>query len=372
MTFRVPFIRPVFPGPAVISEDFSAIVESNWFTNFGPREREFAARVAEYIAPGMHAALFSNATIALMASIEAALGPGDATRFVLVPSFTFAAGPEAIEWAGYRPLLIDIDEDTLQPSTESARRALERYGDDVAGILLCNTFGIGNPDIDAWEDLARSAGLSLVIDSAAGFGSVYADGRHVGTSGLCEVFSFHATKPFAIGEGGAVVSDDAEFIERLRSFSNFGFAGRDGAHRRGLNGKLQEFNAAIGLRQLDSFPDALRSRRSTLELFRQELPAELMRFPGGIERSSVCFASAVVRSASERDALLASLIDAGVEARTYYAPAVHRQPYFASAVRADDLAVTDTIGSTVLSIPVHQDMEADLVRVVLDAMTVAA
>ena len=372
MTFRVPFIRPVFPGPEVISSDFSAIVESNWFTNFGPREREFASQVGAYVAPGMHAALFSNATVALMASLEAAYGPGDSTRYILVPSFTFAAGPEAIEWAGYRPLLIDLEEETLQPSTESARRALEQYGDDVAGILLCNTFGIGNPRIREWEELARTAELPLVIDSAAGFGSLYSEERRVGTAGLCEVFSFHATKPFAIGEGGAVVSSDADFVERLRSFSNFGFTGRDGARRRGLNGKLQEFNAAIGLRQLETFDSALDSRRATLETFRSELPADLVRFPLGIELSSVCFSSVVVRSGAERDALLSALIDAGIEARAYYSPAVHRQPYFAQARRVDDLAATEAIGATVLSIPVHQNMADEDVRLVLDVTAAAA
>ncbi len=123
-----------------------------------------------------------------------------------MPSFTFVAVAQAALWAGYRPWFIDIDADTWQPSAPSARAVLECSRDRVAGILLANVFGVGNPQVGAWEDLAAQWDLPIVIDSAAGFGSAYADGERLGGRGACEIFSFHATKPFAIGEGGALVS----------------------------------------------------------------------------------------------------------------------------------------------------------------------
>lgn len=370
MPFDIPFIRPTFPHSDVIGADFDAIVDTNWYTNFGPREREFSAAVAAYVGEGYHAVTFANATIALMALVPAAFGRGDGTRHVLVPSFTFAAGPEAIEWAGYKPLFIDIDAVTLQPDLADARAAIE--ANDVAGILLCNTFGIGNPAVAEWEGLAAEAGLPIVTDSAAGFGSTYADGTPVGTATTAEVFSFHATKPFAIGEGGAVVTRDAALAAELTAFQNFGFREGRGAFSLGLNGKLQEINAAIGLRQLERFDAAIQGRQRVLEAYRSGLAGLPVRFPTAIERSSVCFATLLFDDRAQRDAALQRLLAAGVEARTYYSPAVHTHPHFAEELRASDLAVTAEVIDTVLSLPVYESMTDAEIATVVTAITAGA
>lgn len=369
MTYDVPFIRPVFPPATVIAGDWDEIVASNWFTNFGPRERRLAAAVADRIGSGYHAVTFANATIALIGLIGEALGRGDGTRSVAVPSFTFAAGAEAIEWAGYRPVFLDIEAGSLQPSLPEARKLRADLGDELAGVLLCNTFGIGNPAIADWGAWATESGIPLLIDSAAGFGSDYVDGRPVGVAGAAEVFSFHATKPFAIGEGGAVVTRDEDLAQRLRAFQNFGFGPDRAAVGLGLNGKLPELSAAIGLRQLESFDAAVATRRSVVESYRGALEPAGWRFPENIGRSSVCFATVVAPDGETRDAALAALASSRVEARAYYAPVVHRQPRY--AVPALDLPVTDDVASRVVSLPVHQDMaEADVARVIgaLDAV----
>lgn len=356
MKFDVPFIRPVFPHPEEVSRDLQDIIEANWFTNFGPKEREFVRGIEAYLGDGLHAVTFSNATLALMAAIKVLLPAGVNERFVLVPSFTFAAGPAAIEWADYRPLFIDVESETLQPSLASARAALATYGRRISGILLCNTFGIGNPSIGEWELLAQENDLPLIIDSAAGFGSLYASGAKVGQAGLCEIFSFHATKPFAIGEGGAVVCHDAEVAIRLKAFTNFGFTAGQGATSLGLNAKLQEINAAIGLRQLTNFDEALEQRRKTLRRMREAISGDTYRFPDGLEQSSVCFASTLLPDRETRDLVLGRLREHSIEARSYYSPAVHTQPHFADAARADSLVNTSVALGKVLSIPIHQSM----------------
>ena len=371
MTYSVPFIRPVFPTAAEIGSDFDEIVESNWYTNFGPKERRFAEEIGHYVGDGFTAVTFANATLALMAVLHGQLGPGDGRRSVLVPSFTFAAGPASIEWIGYRPAFVDIDPVTLQPSVASAMAALDA-GVDVAGILLCNTFGIGNPDIDDWLAFSEQTALPLVIDSAAGFGSRYGSDAKVGTAGIAEVFSFHATKPFAIGEGGAVVSRDAALLQRLHDFQNFGFSAGRGATALGLNGKLQELNAAIGLRQLAGFEAALAGRQRVLEAYRSGLEGTGIALPALIERSSVCFAAMLAPTAQARTDMLSALEQAGVEARAYYSPPVHLQPHFSSAWRAD-LHATEDVVARVLSLPVlHQEMaDRDIDTVVRSVRTVA-
>ncbi|WP_150952353.1 DegT/DnrJ/EryC1/StrS family aminotransferase [Microbacterium testaceum] len=362
MSYEIPFIRPVFPPAATIASDVTDIVESNWFTNFGPKERDFATRIAAFVGDDFGAATFCNATIALVAALSVVLGdpvPTDTPvrrRFVIVPSFTFAAGPQSIHAVGREPLLIDVDGETLQPSLAAARNALRDRRSEIDGILLCNSFGVGNPDVGAWEELAAEHGVPLVIDSAAGFGSVYPDGAPVGARGTCEVFSFHATKPFAIGEGGAIISRDLDLIESARSYSNFGFAS-GGSVRAGLNGKLQEINAAIGLRQLERFEESLSRRRELLRRYAlvfEALPGA--RLVPHAELSSVCFATIVLPDEGTRDAILAGMRAAGVEARVYYAPPVHQQPRFVGAVRQGTLATTDAMSRRCIALPVFEGL----------------
>lgn len=368
MRYEVPFIRPIFPSGDAIAADLDRIVAANWFTNFGPIEREFARSIGDYVGEGHHAVTFSNATLGLLAAVQAVAGRGDGTRSVIVPSFTFAAGPQAIVWNGHRPLFIDIEPSSLQPSLADAAAALESNPGGIAAILLCNTFGIGNARISEWEELSARTGVPLIIDSAAGFGSYYSPGRRVGDAGVCEVFSFHATKPFAIGEGGAVVTRDPDLAERVRAFSNFGFESPAGAAQLGLNGKLQEFNAALGLRQLENFDDAVRSRQRALQEIRSRLPAGVFSSPDNIDASSVCFGSFVLSTAEQRDRAIALLSGNGVEARSYYSPAVHAQPYFQGGESVGALDVTEDVGRRILSLPVHQNMKREDIDRIVDSL----
>jgi dTDP-4-amino-4,6-dideoxygalactose transaminase len=312
--------------------------------------------------------------LALIAALLATVGPGTRDRHLLMLSFTFIALPQAALWAGYRPWFIDIDPDTWQPSAPSARAVLERSRDRIAGILSANAFGVGNPQIDAWEDLAAEWDLPIVLDSAAGFGSVYADGNRVGGRGTCEIFSFHATKPFSIGEGGALVSRDARLVEQTLQFQNFGFGeswGSAGARQcthLGMNAKLQEISAAIGLRQLVGLDHRLASRRNVLECYRSELAFNGLRFHPNAEASSVWCGSVCCDSAEQQAAVVASLREHAIQPRDYYNPPLHVHPYFVANpefVASADLTVTEDICSRIVSLPVHDYMAPeDVARVV--------
>jgi dTDP-4-amino-4,6-dideoxygalactose transaminase len=368
MASEIPFIRPSFPKPSELAEEFEDIVNANWYTNFGPKEREFARALSEYLGPDLHVATFANGTLALIAALHATVGPGTRDRYLLMPSFTFVAVANAALWAGYRPWFIDIDADTWQPSAPSARAVLECFRDRVAGILLANVFGVGNPQVGAWEDLAAEWDLPMVLDSAAGFGSAYVDGGHVGGRGACEIFSFHATKPFGIGEGGALASGDPRLVEQVRAFQDYGFAGRRDCTQLGINGKLPEISAAIGLRQLVGFDRRLAVRRKVLDRYRAELSCLGLRFQPNAEASSLCFASACCKSADQKAAVLASLRQNAIRAHDYYNPPQHLQPYFVANPELSslaDLTVTESICSQIVSLPVHDYMARnDIARVI--------
>jgi len=371
MPSEIPFIRPSFPGSAELAEDFDEIVHANWYTNFGPKERQFARALGEYLGPDLHVATLANGTLALIAALQATLGPGTRDSYLLMPSFTFIAVAQAALWTGYRPWFIDIDADTWQPSAPSARAILEHCRDRVAGILLANVFGVGNPQIGAWEDLAAEWELPIVLDSAAGFGSTYADGDRVGGRGACEIFSLHATKAFAVGEGGALVSRDPGLVERVHHFQNFGFTGSRESTQLGMNAKLQEINAAIGLRQLVGLDRRLASRRNVLKCYRAELTGVGLRFQSNAEASSLCFGSVCCTSADHKAAVLASLREHAIQARDYYNPPQHLHPYFLAnpeLVKSAGMRVTEDICSRIVSLPIHDYMASDDVARVVAAV----
>lgn len=377
MPSEIPFIRPSFPGPADLADDFGEIVGANWYTNFGPKERQFARALGEYLGPDLHVATVANGTMALFAALNATVGPGTRDRYLLMPSFTFIAVPQAAVWLGYRPWFIDIDPDTWQPSESSARAVLEQSRDRIAGILSANALGVGNPRIGAWEELAAEWDLPLILDSAAGFGSAYPDGARIGGRGACEIFSFHATKPFSIGEGGALVSRDRRLIEQTYKFQNFGFGGSWGSAgarectELGINAKLQEINAAIGLRQLNGLDDRLDSRRDVLKQYRSTLTPLGLRFHPNAEASSVWCGSVCCESAEQQGAVVASLREHAIQPRDYYNPPLHLHPYFVANsdwVATADLTVTEDICSRIVSLPVHDYMAPDDAGRVLTAV----
>ena len=366
--YKVPFIRPDFPSAEDMLADYADIVEANWFTNFGPFERKFSKEIASYVGNDYFACTLSSATAALIGSVLVVLGKGDGSKYVIMPAFTFAAVADALVWCGYKPLFIDIEEQGLQTDITEAKNALSDDKQQIAGILFCNAFGVGTTNIAEWEELSHEYDLPLIIDSAAGFGSLYSADRKVGSAGTCEIFSFHATKPFSIGEGGAVVSNDEALISKLKSIQNFGFRdGKNNATTLGFNGKLQEINAAIGLRQLSRFEHILTQRQGVLKRYKDGLSDETFRPQVNAENASLCFAT-FITDPTTRDKALEALRSKGVDAKTYYSPSLHKHEYFKECSKFSDLANTEKIDKRVLSLPVHDNMRAEDVDLIINTL----
>ena len=174
-----------------------------------------------------------------------------------------------------------------------------------------------------------------------------------------------------MGEGGALASRDPWLARQAYNFQNFGFAESRGSTQLGMNGKLQEINAAIGLRQLVGLDRRLASRREVFEHYRIKLTGAGLRFQPNAEASALCFGSACSTSADHRAAVLASLREHAIQARDYYNPPQHRHPYFVAnpeVVESADLPVTEDICSRIVSLPIHDDMASDDVGRVVAAV----
>lgn len=345
----IPFLSPTFPEPAEIARDYAAIVERGIFSNTGPLEVALTSSLERWVGAGTRAAVVSSGTAGLDLAVSTTFRTD--RRIALVPSFTFAAGPLVLRSLGFDIAFIEIDRISWQPDLDQVRRFLGERHAEIAGILLTATFGVANSDIASWEELATEYGVPLVIDSAAGFGSRYPNGEAVGSRGTCEVFSFHATKVVAVGEGGAVSSTDSELIAEINKRKNFGFDEHRESVSPGTNAKLSELSCAIGLRQLDVLAQKIDKRQVTFDLYKKRLSPLGFEFQPLAEHAALPFVSTLTPSGVDRDLLMAALKDDGIESRCYYNPPVHRHAVFRDAEPIGASWVTDDFAARILSLP---------------------
>jgi dTDP-4-amino-4,6-dideoxygalactose transaminase len=342
-------------------EDYHSILDSNWYTNFGPYEKELSQKAGEYVGDGIYATTVANCTLGLDIAIMALFDKSKGNK-VLVPSFTFAAGPEMLIRNDYEPVLLDVESDTWQMSITQAEEILST-DNGIAGILLCNEFGVGNPKIEQWEALAKKHNKRLIIDSAAGFGSRYRPDEVIGGRGDCEIFSLHATKPFAVGEGGLITSKNETLIKQLRTLQNFGFEDDRTVHTIGTNAKMQEFNCAIGVRQLHKLQGRIAGRQEKLRIYKAHLKS--FEFQPNDELSTIPFVSALVPEGYDADFSQKTLLDASIEARRYYTPALHLHSAIVERSSIPNpLTVTESMSDRIISLPLLNDMsEQDIIDV---------
>jgi dTDP-4-amino-4,6-dideoxygalactose transaminase len=342
------FQRPELPAAAAVEAYFAKAREERFFSNGGPCFRLLRTRLQERTGTGCLPV--ANATLGLIAAISALRRPGGE---IVLPSFTFYATVQAALWHGLVPRYVDIDPEHWHMDPERLRAALST---DVALVLGCSAFGTPpEPAVRAaWAASCAERGIPLLIDSAAGFGAVAADGVPVGAQGDAEVVSFHATKPFAVGEGGAVFSADAEVLRRAAEVTNFGLdAERRLARPLALNAKMSEVQAATALAVLDGFDAVLAARRAAADRLRAAL-ADVGTFQADCERSTWQFVPLLLREPEQRARCLA-FAGQRVELRTYYEP-LHRVGVFPRAAGQAPLPVTEHVADRMLSLPMANDL----------------
>jgi dTDP-4-amino-4,6-dideoxygalactose transaminase len=359
---KIPLIRP---NPAKLSglgAELAGLEASGIFSNYGPLNTRFEQEVQKTIFGGVGACVtVCNATIGLMLALKHAAGTQPGTRrFALMPSFTFAAAAHAALWAGLTPLLCDIDEATWTPSAAAEQELLERFGAEIAVVFPYATFG-NDLDLDRYDALSRRSGIPVVIDAAASLGTVARDGTGFGTG--CPhplVYSLHVTKAFATLEGGLIYSADPATVEALRAMGNFGFAEPRVASMPGLNSKLSEVVALMGLEKLKEFEQVIAHRIEIAEAYYAELAGwTFQRLTG--RRHAFTFMPVLLPEscADRRRQILKSLADEGIGASSYFSPHVAEHPYFRQTCVTGDLAVTERIGRRIITLPMSDTMTAD-------------
>lgn len=252
---RFPFVRPEIPSPAEWVPLLDTAYERRYFTNFGSLETEFSRRLAEKFADNeTEVTLACNATAALTAALIAndVIGP------VAIPDFTFPATLTAVLAAGCEPVICEVDADTGE--IDVGILSNHRMANRLKAIMPVRAYGFVR-NLEPLIKFAENLKIPVIVDSAAALGATKVMAR----AGVTEVFSLHATKSFAIGEGGAIFHR-RELKSRIVSALNFGLR-LDRRFGLGLNGKMSEFQAAVGLAQLQHIDRLVASRRQMAEWY---------------------------------------------------------------------------------------------------------
>ncbi len=340
--------RPNLGDRAAFAARLDDMWNRRWLTNDGPYVRELEDRIAELLGV-THCIAVCNGTVALQI-VARACGLGGE---VIMPSFTFVATAHALAWQGVTPVFCDVDPRTHNIDPAKIESLIT---DATTGILGVHVWG--RPcDVDALEVIAREHGLVLAFDAAHAFACSH-QGRMIGGFGSAEVFSFHATKFFSTFEGGAITTDDDEVADRCRKMRNFGFVGPDEVVLLGINGKMSEPSAAMGLTNLDALESFISVNAANHKMYRERLadiPGVTLAEYRASERSNFQYVVIEVdpaRAGLTRDTLQSVLLAERVLARRYFYPGCHKMhPYVEHPNAAVPLPATEGLTSRTLSLP---------------------
>ena len=358
---RIPFIRPNPPQLSTISELLAEIERSGIYSNYGPVNERLENQLTRDIFSGVGACVtVSNATLGLMLAIKQAVGWRPRGRYALMPSFTFAAAAQAALWCGLTPLLCDVDAETWLPSADAEEALLRQYGTEIAVIVSNATFG-NCLDMAHYDRLSAWWGIPVVIDAAASLGSLDGRGIPFGKGSAHPlVFSMHATKAFATAEAGLVYSSDPALIAQIRAMGNFGFGEPRSATMPGLNSKLSEVGALLGLLKLGDIENIARHRSTCFEKYRARLPDFTFQHMTG-QRVAHQFVAVLVPgdAADDVTALMAKLAGRGIGTGRYFVPHLAEQPFFQQACVFGDLTVTEALSRRIIALPMSDFLTED-------------
>lgn len=301
-----------------------------------------------------HVSLFCNATIALMTAQQALNLRGE----IITTPYSFAATSHAILWMQNTPVFVDINPDSMCIDAMQIEKAIT---DRTVAIMPLHCYG-NTCDTSAIEDIATQYNLKVIYDACHSFG-VEDDGGSVLRHGDMSVVSFHATKVFNTFEGGLLVSSDEATKIKVDRLKNFGFVDEVTVTHPGLNGKMSEFNAAVGLLQMRHLATAIGKRQALDSLYRDllgELPNIACLEPSNQRVRNYSYFPVLVSPSSRlsRDDLYALLRSEGIHGRRYFYPLISDFPMYKGYPSANpkNLPVARSISSRVICLPLYPDL----------------
>lgn len=345
---------PIYITKSVLPplQEYIGYLEKIWerghLTNHGPCVQELESRLAEEFGV-KHVLLVSNATLALQLAIKALDLKGE----ILTTPFSFVATASSIAWEGCDVRFADIDPDTLCLSPERIR---ERMHSGISAILPTHVFG--NPcDVDAIDKIAKEYNVPVIYDAAHTYG-VELNGKNIMQFGDVSILSLHATKLFHSVEGGVLATNDDALAKRISYMRNFGFDGPEAFQGLGINAKMSEFHAAMGLCLLGKMPEVIAARQKRVDAYDAHFEQiEKIKQPRWHPEASRNAAYYPIILPSEADvlAVIQALKQMQVYARRYFYPSLTELAYAPN----EPMPVTEDISKRILCLPLYPSLALD-------------
>jgi dTDP-4-amino-4,6-dideoxygalactose transaminase len=361
---RVNIVRPVLPRLETMAADIQGFLSTGMVTK-GVHLKRFEEACAEHLGV-KHAVGVSSCTSGLMLAYPAL---GLAGCEVLVPSFTFMASVSSMVWNQMTPVFVDIDYQSANVDPASLEAAITPR---TRAIVAVHTFG--NPaQVEALEALARKHNLKVVYDAAHGFGSLY-QGKTLGRFGDVQAYSLSPSKLVIAGEGGIVATNSDEVAAYVRLGREYGNDGKYDSAFAGMNARLGEFNAVLGLASLSMLDQAVRRRNEYVEIYRQQLhqvPGLSFQSVAGGNRSSYkdfCLMVESERFGLSRDRLSEALQAENIDTRHYFDPAAHNQTAYRKFYTGQPLPQTARLEKEALSLPLWSEMDEGVIEKIARAI----
>ena len=351
----VPVTQPYLPPLAEFQPYLEEIWERKWVTNNGVFHQRLEAALCDYLGVE-HLSLFSNGTLALITALQALKITGE----VITTPFSFVATTHALHWNGIKPVFVDIDPVSMNLDPTKIEAAITPQ---TTAILPVHVYG--NPcDVERIDSIADTYGLRVIYDAAHAFGVRVRD-RSVLDFGDMSVLSFHGTKVFNTFEGGAIVCRDAKMKRRIDNLKNFGFVDEVTVVAPGINGKMNEVQAAFGLLQLQHMEQVAIGRARIDARYREafaDVPGLVLHdVPSHCTRNHAYFP---VRVSGEfpidRDGLYDALRASNVAARRYFYPLISEFPTYRGLPSSapHNLPVASAASRQVLCLPLYPSLDA--------------
>jgi len=338
------------------------IWDSKFITNGGQFHERLEVALAEYLGV-KHLALFTNGTLGLLTALQALRVSGE----VITTPYSFAATAHSVLWNGLKPVFADVDPRTCNLDPDSIEAAITPQ---TTAIMPVHCYGTPC-DVDRIQRIADTYGLKVIYDAAHAFGVKYR-GESLLNRGDLSVLSFHATKVFTTIEGGAIVCPDAKTKQRIDYLKNFGIADEVTVMAAGINGKMNEVQAAFGLMQLEHIDDLIERRGRIAQAYTQGLASVagirvLEALPD--TRSNYSYFPVFIgpEFPTSRDAVYERLKVHGIFARRYFYPLLSSMPMYRGLPSAAPgrLPHAAKAANEVLCLPIYPTLgESEVTRII--------
>lgn len=347
--------QPSLPDLKEFIPYLEKIWEEKWLTNNGQFHKQFEQDLSKFLKV-KHINLFVNGTIALITALQAL----EITGEVITTPYSFVATTHALHWNGIKPVFCDIDKESLNIDPEKIESLIT---EQTSAIMPVHVYG--QPcDNEKIKKIADKYGLKIIYDAAHAF-NVKKDNHSILNWGDLSILSFHATKVFNTFEGGAIVCHDEKMKQRIDYLKNFGFAGETKVVSLGINGKMNEFQAALGLLQLKHIEEDIEKRKSVSEFYNNSLMnIDGIKLPTTLPNITQNYSYYPILINEEtygysRDEVYEKLKENNIFSRRYFYPLISNlSPYKdLSSARPTKLLVANRIAEQVICLPIYSNLE---------------